>query len=101
MDGRPVGVLRADSEDAREGIGVNLCQPPLLARVLIGPPELPGRGVEPRFELPRASEFWLKRWDPPFEPVRALLFPGRATSRPFPIDLPPAVPVVPRAEKKC
>jgi hypothetical protein len=35
------------------------------------------------FELPRASEFWLKRWNPPFEPVRALLFPGRATSRPF------------------
>ena len=37
-------------------------------------------GAEPEFELPRVSEFWLKRWNPLFE----LVFPGRATSRPFP-----------------
>ena len=69
------------------------------------------------FELPRTSEFWLKRWNPPFEPVRELVFPGRGASRTFPVGLPTCRPpfeicdstrpddrgppaVVPRAEKK-
>jgi hypothetical protein len=89
MDGRPAGSLDLDPEDERGCIGENFCQPPplplLLARADIEPPELPGLGAEPQFELLRGSEFWLKRWDPLFE----LVFPGRATSRPFP-ENPPA-----------
>jgi hypothetical protein len=61
---------------------------------------------------------WPKRWNPLFDLLFELVFPGRATSRPFPVDLPScrlafeicdcpranecgAVAVVPRAEKKC
>jgi hypothetical protein len=126
MDGRPAGSLDLDPEAERWGIGENLCQPPalpfLLSRAGIDPAELPPLGAEPQFELPlelpRGSEFWLKRGDPPLE----LVFPGRATSRPFPENPPgcrlpfdicdcprpcprsndrDAVPEVPRAEKKC
>jgi hypothetical protein len=122
MDGRAAGSPRDDPEDERWGIGENFCQPPplplLVARADIEPPELPGLGVEPQFELLRVSEFRLKRRDPLFE----LVFPGRATSRPFPVkppgcrlpfeicDCPRPCPlsndrdvaaVAPRAEKKC
>jgi hypothetical protein len=71
---------------------------------------LPGLNAGPEFEGPRVSgllaEFWLKRWKPllerAFELILELPFPGRGTSRPFPIDLPFAVaPALPRAEKKC
>jgi hypothetical protein len=114
MDGRPAGSLDLDPEAERWGIGENLCQPPalpfLLSRAGIDPAELPPLGAEPKFELPRVCEFWLKRWE--------LVFPGRATSRPFPVNPPAcrlpfdicdcplpnerdAVPEVPRAEKKC
>jgi len=121
MDGRPAGSPRVDSDDEREGIDENFCQPPLLlplSRAGAAPPELPGLGAEPQFELPRVSEFWPERWNPLFE----LVFPGRAVSRPLPVDPPTcrlpfeicdcprpsppfddrgAVAVVPRAEKKC
>lgn len=72
------------------------------------PPELPGLGAEPQFELPRASgrdgelfpgpadrdpATWfgpdsLKRRNPLFELALELLFPGLGTSRMFPVDLP-------------
>jgi len=57
MDGLPADSPRADSErvdseDARGGIGVNLCHPPLLPRVAAEPLELPGLGAEPMFDLP-------------------------------------------------
>jgi len=116
MDGRPAGSPRFDSVDERGGIGENFCHPPplLLPRADIEPPELPGLSPDPEFELPRVSELWLKRWNPLFE----LVFPGRATARPFPIDRlfcrlrfeicdcprsdeRGAVAVAPRAEKKC
>jgi len=71
----------------------------------IEPPELPGLGADPEFELPRASGLWPKRWDPLFEVLFdlmfELLFPGLATSRPFPVDLPFDAFVALRAEKKC
>lgn len=89
----------ADSEDERGAIGENFCQPPPLllplSRAAVEPPELPGLGADPEFELPCVSELWLERWNPLFE----LVFPGLAT---FPVDLPfDPVAVVPRAEKKC
>jgi hypothetical protein len=94
-----------------------------FSRAVVEPPELPGLGAEPQFELPRVSELLsgllselgLERWNPLFE----LLLPGRETSRPFPLDLPScrlpfetccdcprseerdAAAVLPRAEKKC
>jgi len=116
----PLGL--ADSEDERGGIGENFCQPPPLlpplSRTDVEPPELPGLGADPEFELPRVSAFWPKRWDPLLEPVFELPLPGLATSRPFPVDRPScrftfetcdcprsderdAAAVVPRAEKKC
>lgn len=126
-------------------MGENLCQPPLplpASRAGIDLVELPGLGAEPQFELPRVSgragelfirpvergcatvfcPDWLKRRNPLFGPVLDLIFelplPGRATSRPFPVNLPAgrllfeicdcprpndrdAFPEVPRAEKKC
>ncbi len=98
---------RPDSEDDRGGIDENFCQPPLLpSRPGDEPPALPDLDADSALELPRASklrsellsEVWLERWNPLFE----LLFPGRETSRPLPIDLPfAAVLVFPRAEKKC
>jgi len=85
-----------------------------LSRPDIEPVELPGLGAGPEFALPRATEllsgllpeFWLKRWKPlferAFELVLELPFPGRGTSRPFPIDRLFAVALaLPRAEKKC
>jgi len=93
-------LARADSEAERDGIGENFCQPPLLplSRAMV---ELPGRAVEPTFELPRVSaplpEFWFERWNPLFEEP----FPGRELSRLFPIDLLFDAVDAPLAEKKC
>jgi hypothetical protein len=88
----------ADSEDEREGIGENFCQPPLLLplpRAVVELAELPGLDADPEFELARVSDLWPERWNPLFE----LVFPGLAT---FPVDLPfDAAAVLPRAEKKC
>jgi hypothetical protein len=108
-----------DSEDEREGIGENLCQPPPLlfplSRADVEPPELPrvsGRDEElfcGPVERDPAAVFcpdWPKRWDPLFERLFELMFelllPGRETSRLFPADLLfDAAAVVPWAEKKC
>jgi hypothetical protein len=112
IDVRPPGPPGlADSEDERGGIGENFCQPPPLllprSRAAVEPLELiraSGRAGE-LFSRPverdPATGFCPdcpKRRKPLFE----LVLPGRATSRPFPIDLPfdPAA-LVPRAEKKC
>ena len=90
---------------------MNFCQLPLLPpfpRATGEPPELPGLGAVPQFELPRASgrdgglfpdppecdpatvfcPDWPKRWSPLFELPLELLFPGRGTSRLFPAELP-------------
>jgi len=56
---RPAGPSAEPPDDERGGIGVNFCQPPLLAP----PPSRPdgeftgllGRGAEPQLELPRVS----------------------------------------------
>ena len=84
--------------------------------------ELPGLDTDPEFELPRVSAPWLERWIALFELGLNLPFPGRATSRLFPVDLPScrlafeicdcprsedseddrvAAAVAPRDEKKC
>ena len=123
---RPADPLpRVVSEDGRDGIGENFCQPPPLllplSRPVVEPPELPDLLAEPQFELPRVSardgELFSgrpERWKPLFE----LLFPGLAPSRLFPPNPPfgrltfepcdclrpnecDAVAVPPRAEKKC
>jgi hypothetical protein len=55
---------RIDSEDEREGIGENFCQPPLLlplSRALVDAPELPDLGVDPEFALARVSGPWPER----------------------------------------
>ena len=87
---------------------------------------MPGLDADPEFELPRISAPRLERWIPLFEPLFELVFelpfPGRETSRLFPVDLLScrlafeicdcprsednedervAAAVVPRAEKKC
>jgi hypothetical protein len=84
---------------------VNFCQPPLLA-----PPAL---AADPALLLPRASEFWLKRWKPllelVFEPeVELVLAPAVVplASRPLPADLVGVAvlrndTVLLRPEKKC
>ena len=134
IEGRPIEELPIDeppidprpadspdltgSEDDRGGMDENLCQPPLLpfARPDVAAPELPGRYAVPELADPpkslpaTLSEVGLERWNPVFEREPALLlelvFPGRESSRPFPIDLPFATAdVLPRlalwAEKKC
>ncbi len=100
--------LLDDSEEERAVIGENFCQPPLLliSRAEVELPELPGRGADPEFKLPRASEplseFALECWNPPLELAFELAFPDRATSRLFSIHLPfDADDVALRAEKKC
>lgn len=118
----PDSLTLADSDDERAGIGENFCQPPLLpppSRAEVEPPELPALDADPTFELPRVSTLlsvllsallsvllsvlWLDRCNPLFEFTFAVLFPGRATSRPLPVDrLFDAAAVAPRlVEKKC
>jgi len=57
--------IREDPEEERPGVDENLCQPPplpdTLARAEAEPIELPDRGMEPPFALPRMPGLWLKR----------------------------------------
>src|SRR5450631_559782 len=104
---RPIASGLAGPDDARGDIGENFCQPPPLLlpfpRALGELPELPGRGAEPQFELPRVSWrdgelFRPVERDP--APLFKLLFNPPLPGRPFPNDRPfDPVAVLPRAEK--